>query len=424
MAPHLVTALKAPINELEQRLLDATPVIERWFREEWMEHTPPLYCEVSVRNAGFKLAPIGTNLFADGWHNLSPDTLPLAAQAARAAIEKTCPRTRNLLIVPKSGELSSVYLASLERMQRIFSMARLNVRIGSIDPALKADRELPLGQGQTLALSPARLERFRLGLKHFDPCTVLLNDGLEHGTPGILEELREQHLMPPLRAGLTVRRKSLGLHCYDNVSKSFGKLIGVDPWLIAPLFSVCGALDLRRASDFDALREEVDALLAKLQHKYREYRIGEKPFVMVKADQGPCGTGVVTVRSACELQTPGAGGLAAADLPPGRIVVQEGVITNERIQDAAAEPVVYAIGQHVVGGFYRFHADRRHDENLNAPGARHVPLPLVDQTTRLPPAGGENRAQPPDRFYMYSVMARLGVVAASHELEATELEPA
>jgi glutamate--cysteine ligase len=106
MVPHLITALTGPINELEQRL-DATPVIERWFRLEWMEHTPPLYCSVDIRNAGFKLAPVDTNLFPGGWHNLSPDMLPLAVQAAMAAIEKICPEAHNLLIVPESGKPSA-----------------------------------------------------------------------------------------------------------------------------------------------------------------------------------------------------------------------------------------------------------------------------------------------------------------------------
>ena len=40
MVPHLITALTGPINELEQRILDSMPAIERWFRLEWMEHTP------------------------------------------------------------------------------------------------------------------------------------------------------------------------------------------------------------------------------------------------------------------------------------------------------------------------------------------------------------------------------------------------
>ena len=189
MVPHLITALTGPINELEQRILDATPVIERWFRLEWMEHTPPLYCSVDIRNAGFKLAPVDTNLYPDGWHNLSPEMLPLAVQAAMAAIEKICPEARNLLIVPENGKPSSFYLASLARLREIFRMAGLNVRFGSIDPALKRAAALPLPDGDKLTLEPAQRLRYRVGLKNFDPCTILLNNDLAAGAPGILEEL-------------------------------------------------------------------------------------------------------------------------------------------------------------------------------------------------------------------------------------------
>ncbi|MGT2492998.1 glutamate--cysteine ligase [Cupriavidus basilensis] len=37
---------------------------------EWQEHTPPFYCSVDLRNAGFKLAPVDTNLFPGGFNNL------------------------------------------------------------------------------------------------------------------------------------------------------------------------------------------------------------------------------------------------------------------------------------------------------------------------------------------------------------------
>ena len=82
MVPHLITDLTGPINELEQRILESMPAIERWFRLEWMEHTPPLYTSVDVRNAGFKLAPVDTNLFPGGWNNLTEEMLPPAVQAA------------------------------------------------------------------------------------------------------------------------------------------------------------------------------------------------------------------------------------------------------------------------------------------------------------------------------------------------------
>jgi hypothetical protein len=80
--------LNGPLIELERRILEATPQIERWFRLEWQEHTPPFYCSVDLRNAGFKLAPVDTNLYPGGFNNLSAEMLPLAVQAAMAAIEK------------------------------------------------------------------------------------------------------------------------------------------------------------------------------------------------------------------------------------------------------------------------------------------------------------------------------------------------
>ena len=116
MVPHLVTALTGPINELEQRIIESLPAIERWFRLEWMEHTPAFYASVDVRNAGFKLAPVDTNLFPNGFHNLTPEMLPLAVQAAMAAIEKICPDAKNLLLIPGPQTRNTFYLANVSRL--------------------------------------------------------------------------------------------------------------------------------------------------------------------------------------------------------------------------------------------------------------------------------------------------------------------
>src|SRR5215204_7222121 len=115
MVPHLVTALVGPINELEARILESMPAIERWFRLEWMEHTPPFYTSVDVRNAGFKLAPVDTNLFPAGFNHLTPEMLPLAVQAAMAAIEKICPEAKNLLLIPDTQLEDGGYLSSLQQ---------------------------------------------------------------------------------------------------------------------------------------------------------------------------------------------------------------------------------------------------------------------------------------------------------------------
>lgn len=425
MVPHLVTALTGPINELEQRVLDSTPAIERWFRLEWMEHTPPFYSSVDIRNAGFKLAPVDTTLYPGGWNNLTDDMLPLAVQAAQAAIEKICPEARNLLVIPENNARSTFYLANVARLVRIFHMAGLNVRVGSIDPAIKSPKKIELPNGETVCLEPVVRGKRRLGLKHFDPCTILLNNDLAAGTPGILEDLHEQYLLPPLHAGWSVRRKSNHFHSYEEVSKRFGKLLGIDPWLINPMYARAGGIDVAEGQGMDVLTSHVDALLTKIRRKYKEYGINEKPFVVVKADNGAHGMGVMTVRDVKDLEAFGRRprnnktGTASEAQEPGDVIVQEGVLTNERVHNGVAEPVVYMMDRYVVGGFYRVHAERSPDENLNLPGASFVPL-AFSESAHLPQPGAKPGASAPNRFYMYGVIGRLAMVAASYELEATD----
>ena len=218
MVPHLITALTGPINELEQRILESLPAIERWFRLEWMEHTPPFYTSVDLRNAGFKLAPVDTNLFPGGFNNLTPEMLPLAVQAAMAAIEKICPEAKNLLLIPEKHTRNMFYLANVARLMEIFHRAGMNVRLGTLDDTITAPTPLELPDGTLITLEPLVRNRGRLGLKDFDPCTILLNNDLSAGIPKVLEGLHEQYLLPPLHAGWAVRRKTQHFAAYEEVA--------------------------------------------------------------------------------------------------------------------------------------------------------------------------------------------------------------
>jgi glutamate--cysteine ligase len=59
------------------------------------------------------------------------------------------------------------------------------------------------------------------------------------------------------------------------------------------------------------------------------------------------------------------------------------------------------------------------DENLCSPGSRYVPLAFAE-STELPQLGAKAGASAPNRFYMYGVIGRLAMLAASYELEATD----
>jgi glutamate--cysteine ligase len=306
----------------------------------------------------------------------------------------------------------------------VFYQAGLNVRLGSLSPDLKAPVTLPLPGGESVTIEPLIRSKRRLGLKNFDPCTILLNNDLAAGAPGILEDLHEQYLLPPLHAGWGTRRRSQHFKAYEEVSKRFGKLLGMDPWLINPMYNQCGEVDLLGGTGMECLRANVDALLTKIRRKYKEYGINEKPFVVVKADQGNDSFGLMTLRDVKDLDA-----LApkakkkiesrAADRPLGDVIIQEGVLTHERINEAVAEPVVYMMDRYVVGGFYRVHAERGEDENLNAPGASYVPL-AFEKSAHMPQPGLKPGASAPNRFYMYGVIGRLAMLAAAYELEATD----
>jgi glutamate--cysteine ligase len=208
------------------------------------------------------------------------------------------------------------------------------------------------------------------------------------------------------------------------VAKKFAKLLGMDPWLIIPLFAHCGEVNFAERVGEECLASNAEALLGKIRRKYKEYGITEKPFVIVKADAGTYGMGIMTVRDPKELtdlnrKTRNKMSVGKEGLEVTQVILQEGVPTFERVNDAVAEPVVYMIDRYVVGGFYRVHAERGIDENLNAPGASFVPLAFAE-SNHLPRPGERPGASPPNRFYMYGVVARLAMLAASYELEATD----
>ncbi len=422
MVPHLTTALTGPLLDLEKRFLDDSTRIEQWLRSQWQEHTPPFYGSVDLRNNGFKLAPVDTNLFPGGFNNLNPAFLPLCVHATMSAIEKICPDARNLLLIPENHTRNQFYLMNVAQLATILRQTGLNVRIGTLLPEITEPTTLELPNGHSLVLEPLVRTQYRLGLKDFDPCAILLNNDLSAGAPAILQNLNEQFLLPPLHAGWAVRRKSHHFTAYDQVATDFAAHLGLDPWRINPYFAVCNQINFHERQGEDCLAAQVDMLLARIREKYKEYGVTETPYVVVKADAGTYGMGVMTVKDASEVtglnrKQRNKMSVVKEGLEVSEVIIQEGVHTFESINDGVAEPVVYMIDRYVVGGFYRVHSGRAKDENLNAPGMHFEPLAF--ETCCNQPEHALAPDAPPNRFYAYGVVARLALLAASVELENT-----
>jgi glutamate--cysteine ligase len=422
MMPRILNAADggAPLVQLEQQILNASAEIEYWFRAKWLTNTPPFYASVDLRNAGFKLSVVDTNLFPGGFNNLADEALPLAVQAISAAVERRCPTVRRLLLIPESHTRNTYYLANVARLAELLRQSGLEIRIGTLIPEIDKPTTIEVPGAQPLVLEPMFRKGDRIGVEGFDPCAVLLNNDLSAGVPEILKNLSHQKIFPPLHAGWSVRTKSQHFAAYSKVVTSFAEMLGIDPWVLDPFFATCAHVDFQAREGESCLADNVSMMLERIRIKYKELGVTQTPYVVVKADQGTYGMGVMTVKDASEVvnlnrKQRNKMAVVKEGMQVTKVLIQEGVPTVEMVDDAVAEPVVYMADRYVIGGFYRVHSERGPDENLNAPGMRFAPLAFDESCMRPDRAVHPDAA--PNRFYVYGVVSRLALLAASMELE-------
>ncbi|MDD2183142.1 glutamate--cysteine ligase [Kingella sp. SNUBH-2017] len=454
--PAIAPEYAARLKDFEQILLQNQTRIEAWFRQKWKQHRPPFYGSVDIRNAGYKMASIDMNLFPGGFNNLNPNFIPLASIAAQDAVDRACDNARSVLLVPENHTRNTFYLQNVYALAGILRNAGFEVRIGSLNPEITEAVELETALGNRLTIEPLLRTRGRVHLADgFSPCFVLLNNDLSAGVPEILQDI-SQTVLPPLHGGWTTRRKTEHFAAYNRIAAEFAELLGIDEWQINPYFEKIGGLNFQEREGEDALAAAVERVLAKIQAKYDEKGISDQPFVIVKADAGTYGMGVMSVKSADEvrgLNRKNRNKMAKVKegLEVSEVIVQEGIYTYETLNGAVCEPVVYMMDRFVIGGFFRVHEGRGADENLNAGGMVFVPLNHSIPTTGC---ADENEAQDSDesgdckrvfaqwdelgiprpnpqdpdstgnRLYVYGVMARLSLLAAALELERTAAQAA
>lgn len=413
-----MTIKSNPLNAIEKHILSRQIDIENWFRQRWQKTQPPFYGSVDLRNAGFKLAPVDTNLFPAGFNNLNPDMMSLSVQAAQATIAEICPEVTRLLIIPESHTRNIHYFESVATLQEILIGAGVEVRIGFIGESLSAPQEHTLPSGRRIRLEPLVREGDRVGVEDYFSCCIVLNNDLSSGTPDILQNL-SQRIIPSMQLGWTQRLKSEHFRYYEDVVLEFAKIIDLDPWLLTPWFDKCPEVDFMKREGQDCLLGRAEGLFKRIQKKYDEYGIKERPFLVVKADQGTYGMAVLMIKEPKELLTLNRKQRTRMSVTKGgasvtRVIIQEGVYSFETYgeEKAVEEPVLYMIGRHVIGGFYRVHKNRGPDENLNAPGMNFRPMAFAEPCNLPCPDPGK----PANRFYAYGVVARLALLAAANEL--------
>ncbi len=415
--PHLKIAAKGPLQALEKNILCNQIKIEAWFRNQWQKSPPPFYCSVDLRNAGYKVAPVDTNLFPAGFNNISKEFLPLCVQAAQETIERLMPVCSKILLVPENHSRNMFYFENVAAVKNILEMAGYEVRLGRLPEKDDVVDEIELPSGVILKFEQIQRTDDHVHLSDYKPCFILLNHDLSEGVPEILKGIK-QKLLPPLSLGWANRLKSEHFRIYQEVCEEFASLISIDSWWINPFYRRCEEVNFMERGGEQCLEKHATELFAQIQAKYDEYKIEQKPFIVIKADAGTYGMGIMMIddpkqmydlnRKQRKKMTATKGGKAI-----NKVIIQEGVFSVETVNNHVAEPVIYMIGKHVIGGFYRIHKDKQANENLNAPGMHFESLAFVEPCNMPDPK--QTKECDINRFYTYGVIARLALLAAARE---------
>lgn len=421
---NLPPQLKHQLMEFENIFYSNRNQIEAWIRNKFTNISNPFYGSIDIRNNGLKIAPVDMNLFPGGFNNLSPDSLPLAIESSSNYLEKYCPSTKKILLIPENHTRNTHYLKNVYTIFTILEQAGYTVVIGSLSPEITEPTSFKVGHNQTLVYHPIIKDHENGVIKTqngFIPCVIILNNDLSSGRPQILENL-EQTVIPPLNAGWYMRKKSNFFKQYSLICKELSQIIGIDPWLIDPLFDVAYDLDFANKSGLEALATKVERMFAKVRTKYEEYGIKEDPYLAVKANNGTYGMGIMMVSSGDDIlninrRSRNKMAIVKEQQAVHDVIIQEGIRTIEEIDQKTAEPVMYMINKCVIGSFYRTHAEKGISDNLNSVGAEFVTIPATCMYNTLHTSNKEQQPCALNQLYTYSMIAKLSMIAAGMELE-------
>ncbi len=155
-------------------------------------------------------------------------------------------------------------------------------------------------------------------------------------------------------------------------------------------------------------------MIERARKKHTQYGMTDDPYVFVKADSGTYGMGIMTARSGSEMlelnkkdrnkmQVIKEGTLNS------EVIIQEGIVSADRVEGAPAEPLVYLADGIPVGGMYRVNDNRDAFSNLNASGMRITGMCDEEEelSGRVPVRGCH--------FQAYGLVAALAALAAPRE---------
>lgn len=396
-------------QQLEEFVSKNWEAINRQLDEWQNELVQPIYSSVDIRESSHKYAPVDHNLYPAGFNNICQKDLKHASQLFTEALNKIAPGTKRVALLPESHTKNKWYLDNVYHLRHTLEVAGFEVDVISPDKSLFTEGPLLKLESQSghaieliqIEVSGQKVKRVDGGKTEYG--AIILNH--DQSIP-LNIDWKEVAIpvMPSPFAGWTRRQKNSHFSHYQKVANAFCAKFDINPDLIQARFRAVDGVDFETKEGVDKLASEVGSLLAELP-------AGSSVFA--KASQGTYGMGISVFTSKEEVlamnrKTRNKMDIGKNNIKFTSVLVQEGVETIIKVEDAPGEITMYLVNGRGMGGFMRYNPQRGTNANLNSQGMLYKKFCISDICQDTDTHCKEA---------VYCMIARLSVLAASKELQ-------
>ncbi|MFL5784658.1 MAG: glutamate--cysteine ligase [Bacteriovoracaceae bacterium] len=397
-------------EDLENFICHNWDTVNRWIDDAQGSLPQPLTSSVDVRESRTKFAPVDHNMYPAGFNNICSKDLLHCADRFEEAFAKFAPGAKRVGLLPESHTKNKFYLDHLHHLKSTIESADVDVTLFSPDPALFESGghvvELDSHSGFPLRIHRARVENGKFiptGDVRFDFDLIVLNNDQSVPLPVEWKTISTP-VHPSPFAGWYVRQKIRHFEHYRDVANKFAAHFNINPDLIQAHFTSVPHVDYNAKDGLDELADKVDELLRTLP---------DGSSVFVKASQGTYGMGISVVSSGDEIRNMNRKVRNKMDVGKNNlkftsVLIQEGVETILKFDEAPAEVTIYLVNGRSSGGFMRTNPLKGTQANLNGQGQVYRKFCISDIKQDCDHQIKEG---------VYSVIARLSVLAAAFEMK-------
>lgn len=363
-----------PLDILNERISEKQNELESWVAAQTEKVLVPLYTSVDLRVSDYKIAPVDTNVFPAGFNNLSQQFRDRASEQFKDYIQRKYPKVKSILIIPELNTRNQFYWENISVIKSILEKVDYKVQVGIVsDDFYHDEMSFKALDGKEVLVYKVIKDGHRVVTTAGDPDLILINNDFSDKCPKTLRDI-VQPVEPPVEIGWHTRRKSVHFEYYNKLAGEVADILEIDPAIISIKTVPEVGVNFDSPEDRGRAAECVDKILDELNEEYRRMGIDYDPYLFLKSNSGTYGMAVMSVNDAEGVRSLNSEGrkrmrVSKGGKPVRDIVIQEGIPTSLTLSSGtSAEPVIYLVEAHAVGGFLRLNKSKDTLENLNTKG--------------------------------------------------------